>query len=175
MTDAATDRERPFGLRFLQDALNTPLSARALRELASAHGDPRFGERPFDAENWSSAAQRLHEVFAESDAERASALLNSALASSAACTELIPLDDGRWALRPAIAADAPAHDALMTVGAFALAAWLADRGRCAWGVCAADGCERVFVDEGRRHPQRFCSSTCATRTRVAAYRRRGAQ
>ncbi|WP_217176988.1 CGNR zinc finger domain-containing protein [Streptomyces sp. AC495_CC817] len=166
--------ERAFGLRFLQDAANHPLGAAGLGELARLHGDATFGARNVDPHRWDAALERLRAVFAESDPVRASTLLNAELASTPATTELTLLDDGRWALRPAIAPRARADEALLAIGAFALATWLAERGRCAWGVCAADDCERVFIDEGRRHPQRFCSTACATRTRVAAHRRRNA-
>lgn len=40
------------------------------------------------------------------------------------------------------------------------------------GRCQAAGCERFFVDRSRNRSRRFCSNTCASRTTVAAYRRR---
>ncbi|MGW4117775.1 CGNR zinc finger domain-containing protein [Nocardia sp. NPDC004711] len=44
--------------------------------------------------------------------------------------------------------------------------------RCAWGRCAATDCGRFFIDTGRRQRQKYCGTTCATRTRVAAHRQR---
>ncbi|MEV4612729.1 CGNR zinc finger domain-containing protein [Kitasatospora sp. NPDC049258] len=52
----------------------------------------------------------------------------------------------------------------------ALALRLGDRGRCAWGRCAAPDCRRYFIDTGRRTPQRYCTPRCATRVRVASHR-----
>lgn len=40
------------------------------------------------------------------------------------------------------------------------------------GACHAAGCENFFVDRSRNRSRRFCSNTCASRTTVAAYRRR---
>ncbi|MEK2494857.1 CGNR zinc finger domain-containing protein [Kitasatospora purpeofusca] len=63
------------------------------------------------------------------------------------------------------------HGRLSTAAlALALGLWLSERGSCAWGRCAALGCDRFFIDAGRRDPQRFCAPRCATRVRVAAQR-----
>jgi predicted RNA-binding Zn ribbon-like protein len=43
-----------------------------------------------------------------------------------------------------------------------------------FGRCADPGCGRAFFDGTANHSKRFCSSRCATRTNVAAYRRRRA-
>lgn len=40
------------------------------------------------------------------------------------------------------------------------------------GVCAADGCDRVYADTSRAGRRRFCSEPCANRTNVAAFRAR---
>jgi predicted RNA-binding Zn ribbon-like protein len=44
-----------------------------------------------------------------------------------------------------------------------------------FGWCAADGCGSAFFDGTANHSKRFCSSRCATRTNVAAYRQRRGQ
>ncbi|MFJ8098587.1 CGNR zinc finger domain-containing protein [Streptomyces griseofuscus] len=62
---------------------------------------------------------------------------------------------------------------LLSTAALALALWLGERGYCAWGRCAAPGCDRCFIDTGRRAPRRYCSTRCGTRVRVAAHRDRG--
>ena len=41
-----------------------------------------------------------------------------------------------------------------------------------FGWCAADGCGGAFFDATANHSKRFCSTRCATRTNVAAYRQR---
>ncbi|MEU0859417.1 CGNR zinc finger domain-containing protein [Streptomyces griseofuscus] len=62
---------------------------------------------------------------------------------------------------------------LLSTAALALALWLGERGYCAWGRCAAPGCDRCFIGTGRRAPQRYCSTRCGTRVGVAAHRDRG--
>jgi predicted RNA-binding Zn ribbon-like protein len=42
------------------------------------------------------------------------------------------------------------------------------------GWCASDTCGNAFFDGTANHSKRFCSSRCATRTNVAAYRQRQA-
>jgi predicted RNA-binding Zn ribbon-like protein len=42
------------------------------------------------------------------------------------------------------------------------------------GWCASETCNRAFFDGTANHSKRFCSSRCATRTNVAAYRQRQA-
>jgi predicted RNA-binding Zn ribbon-like protein len=40
------------------------------------------------------------------------------------------------------------------------------------GGCAADRCDRVFVDTSRNATRRFCSTACQNRTKAAAFRAR---
>jgi predicted RNA-binding Zn ribbon-like protein len=41
-------------------------------------------------------------------------------------------------------------------------------------LCAADDCDSVHVDLSKNRSRRFCSTLCANRTNVAAYRTRHA-
>jgi predicted RNA-binding Zn ribbon-like protein len=47
-------------------------------------------------------------------------------------------------------------------------------GASRYGWCADAGCGSAYFDGTANHSKRFCSSRCATRTNVAAYRRRHA-
>ena len=40
------------------------------------------------------------------------------------------------------------------------------------GVCAAERCDRVYVDTSRNATRRFCSTACQSRTKAAAFRAR---
>ena len=40
--------------------------------------------------------------------------------------------------------------------------------------CSAERCDNLFLDATRNHTQRFCSTACQNRTKVAAFRARGA-
>lgn len=105
------------------------------------------------------------------DADQAAAMLNGWLARTASAPRLV--DEPGWGwhlhLEPA-GADWPTW--LLASSAHALAVLLVEHGRRAWGRCAAAACGRPFVDRGRREPQRFCSTACATRERVRRHRAR---
>lgn len=64
---------------------------------------------------------------------------------------------------------------LAASGALALAQLLTERGRVAWGECAATGCRTLFLDDGPGSPRRYCSATCAGRARAAEHRARKRQ
>ncbi|MQY09355.1 CGNR zinc finger domain-containing protein [Actinomadura macrotermitis] len=53
-----------------------------------------------------------------------------------------------------------------------LAALVCEHGLGRTGVCAAQGCARVYADTSRAGRRRFCSESCANRTNVAAFRAR---
>lgn len=61
---------------------------------------------------------------------------------------------------------------LGVVTAMGLATVLVEEGLERFGSCASDTCRDVFVDTSRNRSRRHCSTTCATREAVAAYRRR---
>ena len=44
-----------------------------------------------------------------------------------------------------------------------------------FGVCADDGCDGVVLDLSRNRSRRYCSTACANRNAVAAYRARRAE
>lgn len=171
MNTVSTTHSRPFGLRFATAAINTVQTAQQWRALTIEHGDANFADLPFDSDAFACAITELRDLFAEQDLARAADQLNTLLRTSNTSLELHQLPDSRWALRPPIDTHSAATT-LRNLTVHALAAWAAECGRCAWGICTADGCSNTFVDEGRREPQRFCSANCATRTRVAAHRLR---
>ena len=43
------------------------------------------------------------------------------------------------------------------------------------GVCSANACDRVFVDTSRDGTRRFCSTSCQSRVKAAAFRARRRQ
>jgi predicted RNA-binding Zn ribbon-like protein len=71
--------------------------------------------------------------------------------------------------------DAPWADWLAAVAGLGLARMLVDDGVARLGRCAAPSCQMVFAGGPRNHPRRYCSTTCANRTRVAAFRARKRQ
>lgn len=172
--DPANIEHRPLGLRFITEIVNEARSADDWARIAGAHGGREFASRAYWADAVAGAVAELRAVFAEDDPQRAARALNGILERAPLTIELAALDDGRWAVRPRIPSESDAAATLLALSAFALGQWLSERQRTAWGVCTAERCDRVFIDEGRRAPQRFCSTGCATRTRVAAHRRQRA-
>ncbi len=68
--------------------------------------------------------------------------------------------------------DSPALEQLTTTVAMGLSQVVAQHGWQRLGVCAAEGCDDVYVDTSRNASRRYCSNTCASRSTVAAYRAR---
>ncbi len=117
------------------------------------------------------AAERLRPVVATRDVGEAARTLNTVFAESAGVPRLSGHDGSAWHLH----VDGPRfswHTWFLASSAFGLALLLSQRGGIAWGVCAASGCARAFLDEGRGGGRIYCSSRCATRSRVAAHRTR---
>ncbi|MBF6331279.1 CGNR zinc finger domain-containing protein [Nocardia transvalensis] len=56
-----------------------------------------------------------------------------------------------------------------------LAFVVCDLGSARLGVCAAEGCDRVYADIARGPRRQFCSKTCLNRSTVAAFRARRAR
>ncbi len=70
-------------------------------------------------------------------------------------------------------ATATFDDQVISDVVMALASELCDNGTSRFGVCAADGCDRVFYDSTRNRSRRFCTDPrCASRTHTADHRAR---
>lgn len=117
--------------------------------------------------------QRLRRVFTASSEDEAARVLNEVLHESATAPYLSRHDEVGWHLHVA-KPDAEWAEWLSALTATGLAELLSGGGFGRMRVCAADACERAFIDESRNHTQRFCCQSCATRTRVNAYRARQA-
>ncbi|MFC6885999.1 MULTISPECIES: CGNR zinc finger domain-containing protein [Actinomadura] len=126
-----------------------------------------------DAAGLRDAAARLADVLAETDPDRAALALNALLDECGARPRLSRHDGHAWHLHVDRGDDASWAEWFTASGALALAQILSETGRPAWGECAAPGCSRLYLGTGPGTARRYCSSTCASRTRVAAHRRRG--
>lgn len=78
-----------------------------------------------------------------------------------------------WHLHVGRGDKAPWDEWFASSTGLALAVLLAEHGRPPGGRCAIETCARPFLHTWRGMPRRFCSSRCATRSRVREYRRRG--
>jgi hypothetical protein len=147
----------------------------ALDDVLRAHGEPeRLRARGAQVAGLRDTLGRLHAVLVEPDADRAAAGLNALLADVAGPPRLVREPGTPWHVHVHRDENGSWAAWLAASGAMALALALADAGEVPWGTCAADGCERVHVHDGRGGARRFCSTRCATRSRVAALRARRA-
>ncbi|MER7673633.1 CGNR zinc finger domain-containing protein [Kitasatospora sp. NPDC096128] len=167
--------DNPRGLHFLIDLVNTGqdgtgLTAAALTDLVERHGGAPVPLTGAPIQAMREATATIAGILDIKDADQAADAINALLDQYPAQPRLVRLPHRPWSLhaRPPTNAQ-PAHW-LLSTAALALALWLSERGYCAWGRCAAPGCDRYFVDTGRRSPQRYCSTRCGTRVRVAAHR-----
>jgi predicted RNA-binding Zn ribbon-like protein len=142
-----------------------------LRELLVEH---RYlaADAPASAESalraWS---RRLRTVFEAVDLDAAAVACNALLADVAIGPHLSSHDGQGWHLHYT-PPDADVVDRVRSTTAFAVATLVSEYGVDRHGVCAAEGCERVFADTSRNAARRYCSSACSNRSAVAAHRAR---
>ncbi|GGV89169.1 hypothetical protein GCM10015535_42340 [Streptomyces gelaticus] len=165
----------PRGLHFIAELANTvqddaEVNAAALQALLERHGGPLFSLTEADARRLREATARLTGILAMHDEDRAAEAINALLDEHPARPRLVRLPGRPWSLHNRAPQGADPVHWLLSTTALALGLWLSERGRCAWGQCAAPDCDHYFIDTGRRTPQRYCTPRCATRVRVASHR-----
>lgn len=148
-------------------------SPAAVRQVLREHGeDDDLVVTPEDVAALARSARRLRTVFAATDLEQATTALNRLLSG----THRLRLTShgGRTAWHPHLDShdDAALGEWFLASSAFTLAVLIWDRQQLPGGVCAAEGCDHVYLAIGSGQEQRYCSRRCATRERVAAYRSR---
>jgi hypothetical protein len=149
------------------DRLTTPAQ---LKALLAEHDEPGPIEADDeDLRDARTARDDLATVFAAHDNQpRLAAKLNEMLARSAR-PRLVAHDDAPLHLH----VDAPGSSWgrwLAASGAMALALLVAEHGAGVIGRCEAPDCTHAVLRAGPGPARRYCDSTCASRTRVAAHR-----
>ncbi|HTT53326.1 MAG TPA: CGNR zinc finger domain-containing protein [Streptosporangiaceae bacterium] len=112
---------------------------------------------------------RLWELGEDDAAE----LVNALLREANALPQLVKHDDWDYHLH-ATSPDAPLADRMAVEAAMAFTDVIRTKqlDRLRW--CAAADCSNVHVDLSKNRSRRFCGTSCANRTNVAAYRTRHA-
>lgn len=157
------------------DAPHGPALAAAAREALVSQGRRSrvTAEQARELAGW---AGRVRPVFVAGDAGRtdeAARLVNALLADTQARPRLDRFDDG-WSLHFHGPDDGVVLGWMAGVAsALALVVGSAWAGRL--GVCDADPCDRVFVDETKNGTRRYCSTRCQSRVKAAAHRARTAR
>ncbi|MGW5880514.1 CGNR zinc finger domain-containing protein [Nocardiopsis terrae] len=138
------------------------------------HGETDPAPTPEDVAALRGAATELRSVLAAPTLDLAAERVNALLARTAHPPRLSN-HGGAFDWHVHVDSDdeeAPLAEWFLASAALVLALLISDRQRLPGGVCAASGCERVFVDTAHGSRRRYCSRRCATRERVAAHRAR---
>jgi predicted RNA-binding Zn ribbon-like protein len=105
--------------------------------------------------------------------DEAARLVNAMLAGARAVPQLVRHGDVDWHLH-AVADDAPLRLRVVVETAMAMADVVRADELSRLAICADGTCRSVVLDLTRNRSRRFCSTTCANRNAVAAYRARRA-
>ncbi len=136
----------------------------------------RYGEHskvvPGDLVSLTTVAEELYAVYAADTIDQAARHINKMLAKYASLPRLSSHNDTAWHLHVDSNDDAPWAEWFAASSALALATLLAEKQQKPGGICAAANCTNPFIDSGKGGERNYCSQKCATRARVAAYRKR---
>jgi predicted RNA-binding Zn ribbon-like protein len=105
--------------------------------------------------------------------DEAAELVNALLRETKALPQLVKHDHWDYHLH-ATSSDAPLADRIAVEVALAFGDVIRSNQLDRLRQCAAEDCANVHVDLSRNQSRRFCSTSCANRTHVAAYRSRQA-
>ena len=109
----------------------------------------------------------------EASPDDAAGLVNTLLREAHALPQLVKHDGWDYHLH-ATPPDAPLSDRMAVEAAMAFADVVRTQQLERLRLCAADDCSNVHVNLSKNRSRRFCSTLCANRTNVAAYRTRHA-
>ncbi len=133
------------------------------------------GERAHDQAELD-AVRRLRPRLArlwDASEDEAADLVNALLREAHALPQLVKHDSWDYHLH-ATPADAPLAQRMAVEAAMAFADVIRSQELERLRLCAADDCSDVHVNLSKNRSRRFCSTSCANRTNVAAYRTRHA-
>ncbi len=152
------------------DAMRTP------DQLGAWFGEHAYTGRRDGTEAELAAVRALRPVLRElltAERDDVAGLVNTSLARACALPRLVRHGDVDWHLH-AVADDAPLAQRVEVETAMALVEVVRADELSRLSVCADPGCDDLVVDLSRNRSRRFCSTTCANRGAVAAYRARKA-
>jgi predicted RNA-binding Zn ribbon-like protein len=105
------------------------------------------------------------------DRDRAAELVNGMLAGARAVPQLVRHGDTDWHLH-AVSPNEPLVRRVVVETAMAMADLVRGGETSRLAVCADATCDGIVLDLTRNRSRRFCSTACANRNAVAAYRAR---
>jgi predicted RNA-binding Zn ribbon-like protein len=150
------------------DALNT---VGELDAWYAAHG--YTGRRDGDAAELAElrALRPVLRDLLTTDREHAAALVNAMLSEARAVPQLVRHGDVDWHLH-AVSSEAPLARRVAVETAMAMIDIVRTDELSRLSVCADGSCQDIVLDLTRNRSRRFCSTSCANRNAVAAYRAR---
>lgn len=154
------------------DLVNAALeSDRELHDLVARR--PWLAERmtPRDLKALRRVAETIRPLFGETDVATVVDSLNSLLRRYPVSPYISGHDQQDLHMHVA-ERDSSVTATLAAEGLMGMAVVVCDLGPDRFGECAADGCDRVFVDTSPNRSRRYCSDRCSSRANVAAYRAR---
>jgi predicted RNA-binding Zn ribbon-like protein len=113
---------------------------------------------------------RLRELLT-ADRDGAVELVNNMLAEARAVPRLVRHDEYDWHVH-AVDYQRPLATRVLVETAMAMIDLIRADEMSRLDICADDACDGVVLDLSRNRSKRFCSTTCANRNAVAAYRQR---
>ena len=107
------------------------------------------------------------------DRDHAVELVNDLLSEVTLRPALVRHEEYDWHLH-AVGEDDPLDERIKVETAMAMVDAIRADEMSRFGVCADDGCDGIVLDLSRNRSRRYCSTACANRNAVAAYRARRA-
>src|ERR687894_923638 len=165
-------------LRAAVDLVNSaeePETLTTVAELDAWYAEHGYTGRRDGDEAELAALRALRPVLRElltTDRDRAVELVNAMLAEADALPQLVRHDGLDWHIH-AIPRDAPLDRRVVVETAMAMVDVIRTDELSRLALCADDRCGGLVLDLSRNPSRRFCSTTCANRNAVAAYRARG--
>jgi predicted RNA-binding Zn ribbon-like protein len=175
--DAAVALANSFGAEFRQgrprgagDAAAVVDALRLTTNRPPSIDDQALGE-------FASGGGRIYQALAQltdGDTDAAARAVNELLSSTRAAPQLVRHQDSPWHLHfagPEVSVAVGWLAEFATAAAMLLGSDDQERLRR----CDAERCDNLFLDSTRNHTQRFCSTACQNRTKVAAFRSRSTE
>jgi predicted RNA-binding Zn ribbon-like protein len=164
-------------LRAAVDLVNSaeqPDTLTTVAELDTWYAEHGYTGRRDGDEAELAALRALRPVLRElltADRDRAAGLVNAMLAEADALPQLVRHDGLDWHIH-GVPREAPLDRRVVVETAMAMVDVIRTDDLSRLSLCADDHCGGLVLDLSRNRSRRFCSTTCANRNAVAAYRAR---
>jgi predicted RNA-binding Zn ribbon-like protein len=158
-----------------REGLNSERLTESLDIALRAYGETNPNITQTDLDELKLVSGKLFTVFKEQDTVKTAILLNELLQKYAQAPRLSAHANTAWHIHVDSDDHAPWAEWFAASSTFALAILFAEKQRNPGGLCNSETCGRPFIDLGKGGRRKYCSSQCASRERVGAYRKRNAQ